>query len=388
MKALKQLFIFLCMVVFMANVPVVTANEGDFSTTPKTNNGKKWRIGYYEGGEYVDYQKIFTETIKGLMKQGWIEQVHLPLQKGEQTKQLWNWLAAEVKSKYLQFVKDAHYSANWDDKLREKTAAAVIKRLNKNKDIDLMIAMGTWAGQDLANNDHSTAIEVISASDPLAAGIIKSIEDSGYDHVHAQIDPFRYERQVRVFHDMIGFKKIGICYEDSEAGRSYAAIDKVEKVAKERGFQIVRSFTKSDVADTKLAEESVKKAFRALIGKCDAIYVTLQGGVNYRSIPELANIANTYQIPTFSQSGSDEVKYGFLASISQAGFKYIGEYHAEIIAKILNGVKPRKLLQVFEEPPKIAINLKTAEVIGFDPPVDILLAADEIFQEIETPPAK
>lgn len=388
MKALKKLFILLCMVVFMANVPGVVADEGDFNTTPKTNNGKKWRIGYYEGGEYVDYQKIFTETIKGLMKQGWIEQADLPVQKGEQTKQLWNWLATEAKSKYLQFVKDAHYSANWDNELRENTAAAVIKRLNKKKDIDLMIAMGTWAGQDLANNDHSTPTEVMSASDPLTAGIIKSIEDSGYDHVHAQIDPYRYERQVRVFHDMVGFKKMGICYEDTEAGRSYAAIDKVEKVAKERGFQIVRSFTKSDVADTKLAEESVKKAFRELVEKCDAIYVTVQGGVNYRSIPELANIANSNQIPTFSQSGSDEVKYGFLASISQAGFKYIGEYHAEIIAKILNGAKPRKLAQLFEEPPKIAINLKTAEVIEFDPPVDILLAADEIFQEIETPPAE
>jgi len=260
--------------------------------------------------------------------------------------------------------------------------------LNKKKGIDLMIAMGTWAGQDLANNDHSTPTEVMSASDPLAAGIIKSIEDSGYDHVHAQIDPYRYERQVRIFHDMVGFKKMGICYEDTEAGRSYAAIDKVEKVAKERGFQIVRSFTKSDVADTKLAEESVKKAFRDLVKQCDAIYVTVQGGVNYRSIPELANIANSYQIPTFSQSGSEEVKYGFLASISQAGFKYIGEYHALIIAKIFNGAKPRELPQLFEEPPKIAINLKTAEDIGFDPPVDILLAADEIFQEIGTPPAE
>ena len=45
------------------------------------------------------------------------------------------------------------------------------------------------------------------------------------------------------------------------------------------------------------------------------------------------------------------------------------------------------LEQLFEEPPKIAINLKTAELIGFDPPVDILLAADEIFQDIETPPS-
>jgi len=376
------------MVVFLTSVPVLAEDAGDFNTAPRTNNGKKWRIGYYEGGEYIDYQKIFTETIKGLMELGWIEQANLPLQKGEQTKQLWNWLAEKAKSKYLRFVKNAHYSANWDDKLRKDMAEKIIHRLKKNKGVDLMIAMGTWAGQDLANNNHSTPTEVISASDPLAAGIIKSIEDSGYDHVHAQIDPYRYERQVRIFHDMVGFKKMGICYEDSEAGRSYAAIDKVEKVADERGFQIVRSFTKSDVADTKLAEESVKKAFRELVKQCDAIYVTVQGGVNYRSISELASIANSYQIPTFSQSGSEEVKYGFLASISQAGFKYIGEYHAEIIAKIFNGAKPRKLPQLFEEPPKIAINLKTAEVIGFDPPVDILLAADEIFQEIEMPPVE
>ena len=388
MKVLKQLLIIFSMLVFMAHISALAADVAEFSTSPRTNNGKKWRIGYYEGGEYIDYQKIFAETIKGLMELGWIEQANLPPQKGEQTKQLWDWLATKAKSRYLRFVKNAHYSANWDDKLRKNTAEAIIKRLNKKKGLDLMIAMGTWAGQDLANNDHSTPTEVMSASDPLAAGIIKSIDDSGYDHLHAQIDPYRYERQVRVFHDMVGFKKIGICYEDTEAGRSYAAIDKVEKVAKERGFQIIRSFTKSDVADTKLAEESVKKAFRELVEKCDAIYVTVQGGVNYRSISELANIANSYQIPTFSQSGSEEVKYGFLASISQAGFKYIGEYHAEIMAKILNGAKPRELPQLFEEPPKIAINLKTAEVIGFDPPVDILLAADEIFQEIVTPPVE
>jgi len=185
----------------------------------------------------------------------------------------------------------------------------------------------------------------------------------------------------------VGFKKMGICYEDTEAGRSYAAVEKVEKVAKERGFEIIRAFTKSDVADTKLAEESVKKAFADLARKCDAIYVTVQGGVNYRTIPALVEIANSRQIPTFSQSGSEEVKYGFLASISQAGFKYIGEYHAETISKIFNGAKPRQLPQLFKEPPKIAINLKTAEIIGFVPPVDILLAADEIYRDIEKLPA-
>lgn len=388
MKAIcKRLVLFITTIVMVGGLSIV-AWAGDVNINPTTNNGKKWRLAYYEGGEYIDYQKIFSETIKGLMKQGWIEKDNLPALKGEQTKELWVWLARKAKSRFIEFVEDAHYSANWDDNLREKMKAHIVKRLNHKKDIDLIIAMGTWAGQDLANNEHATPTEVISASDPVASGIIKSVEDSGFDHVHAQIDPYRYERQLRVFHDIIGFKKMGICYEDTEAGRSYAAIDKVEKVAKERGFEIVRAFTKSDVADTKLAEESVKSAFQELVKKCDAIYVTVQGGINYRSIPELVQIVNKHQIPTFSQSGSEEVKYGFLASISQAGFRYIGEYHSEVIAKILNGASPRKLPQLFEEPPKVAINLKTAETIGFDPPVDILLAADEIFQEIASPPTE
>ncbi len=54
------------------------------------------------------------------------------------------------------------------------------------------------------------------------------------------------------------------------------------------------------------------------------------------------------------------------------------------MAKILNGARPRQLDQVFEGPPKIAINLKTAQIIGYDPPVDVLGAADEIYQEIES----
>jgi ABC-type uncharacterized transport system substrate-binding protein len=388
MKGYKQKVSCLILaILFSAGTAIATAQE-TFSTTPVTNQGKKWRIGYYEGGNYIDYQKIFMTTIQGLMQLGWIEKAQIPPQKGEQTKELWDWLATDAKSDYLMFVTDGHYSANWDAGLREKTASTLIKRLTEKKDIDLMLAVGTWAGQDLANNNHSTYTEVISASDPIAAGIIKSIEDSGYDHVHAQIDPYRFEKQVRVFHDMTGFKNLGICYEDSEAGRSYAAIDKVEKIAKERGFNIIRSFTKSDVADMRIAEESVKKSFAELAEKSDAIYVTMQGGVNYKSIPELVRLANKHQIPTFSQSGSEEVKYGFLASISQAGFTYIGEYHAEIMAKIFSGATPRQLPQLFEEPPKIAINLKTAAAIGFNPPVDILLSADEIYNEIELPPSE
>jgi ABC-type uncharacterized transport system substrate-binding protein len=227
---------------------------------------------------------------------------------------------------------------------------------------------------------------VLSVADALAAGIVKSLEDSGYDHIHARVDPFRYERQIRIFYDIIGFQTMGVAYEDSVAGRSYASIDKVEQVAQELGFEIVSCYTKSDIPDQKLAEETVKTCFREIGDKkVEAIYITPQNGINSRSIPELVEILNAYRIPTFSHSGSEEVKAGILMSISKASFKYVGQFYAETLAKILNGAKPRQLEQIFEGPPKIAINLKTAEIIGYDPPVDVLGAADEIYQEIEVP---
>lgn len=347
---------------------------------PTTNQGKKWRIAYYEGGPYTDYQQVFYETVRGLMKLGWIEPAELPKQEGEENKALWVWLATKAKSNYLEFPKDGFYSGEWTNKARQQVVNQLMERLTKAKDIDLLIAVGTQAGQDFANNKHKTPTLVLTASDPISAGIIKSVEDSGFEHVHATIDPKRYERQVRIFHEIISFKKLGMTFEDSTNGRSFSAIDLVEKVAKERGFEIVKCYNLDDsVDDSQARGESVIKCFKELVGKVDAIYVTQQGGVNEKTIPELVKITNEHRIPTFSQAGSAEVKAGFLLSLSQAGFKYVGEFEAQTVAKVLNGIKPNKIVQLFEEPPKIAINLKTAEIIGFDPPIVLLGATDEIF---------
>jgi ABC-type uncharacterized transport system substrate-binding protein len=297
---------------------------------------------------------------------------------------LWLWLNSNLNNEYIEFVRDAHYSASWDEELRKQSATAVIDRLKNKQDFDLMIAMGTWAGKDLANDRQTTPTMVLSTSDPLASGIIKSVEDSGYSHLHASVDPNRYERQIRVFHDVVSFKRLGVAFEDSVNGRSYAALEVLQRMAKRKGFELVTCYTLSDISDITTAEDSVKNCFKELAGKVDAIYVTLQGGVNENSIPALVNIANKNRIPTFSQSGSEEVKQGFLLSLSQAGFHYVGEFHAETFAKVFNGARPNQLSQLFEEPPKVAVNLKTAKIIGFNPPLLLLGAADEIYHEIQS----
>lgn len=359
--------------------------QDNFSVSPITKNGgEKWRIGYYEGGEYIEYQQTLRATLEELMGIGWIEPAPLPDPVGVETTTLWNWLATEAQSDYLEFVADAHYTANWDGEVRQQVAQDIIDRLNTQQDIDLMMAMGTWAGQDLANDAHHTPTIVLAVSDALAAGIVKSYEDSGHDHIHARVDPLRYERQVRIFQDIIGFQTLGVAYKNDIDGRSYAAIDKVEQVAEEVEFEVVSCYIEVNT-DIAIEEEEVKQCFRELATQVDAIYVTIHRSINANTIGELVDIAISHRIPTFSQAGSEEVKYGVLLSISQVSFKYVGQFYAETIAKILTGAQPRQLEMVFEDPPKIAINLKTAELIGYDPPVDVLGVADEIYQEILTP---
>ena len=357
-----------------------------FSTAPVTNNGVKWRIGYYEGGSHNNYYHYLIATVEGLMDLGWIEKEKLPVIKSKENSETWKWLKKNIRSDYIEFAKDGFYSAHWDAKKREKCRSSLIKRLNSKKDLDLIIAMGTWAGKDMANNDHRTPTMVMSTSDPIGSGIIKSIEDSGFNHVHARVDPTRYERQVRIFHDLIGFQKLGIAYEDSVYGRTYAAIDPIEKVASERGFEIVRCYTQSDIADMQKAGNSVIRCFEELAGKVDSIYVTQQGGVNTNTIGRLVNLSIKNQIPTFSQLGSTEVQKGLLLSISRGGHRHVGKFHAATFAKVFNGAQPRQLNQLFEEPPKFAINLKTAEEIGLYLYADFLAAADEIYSDIDYSP--
>ena len=380
--------VFLCLI----TVASQAANPSNkFGTTPVLNEGEKWRVVFYEGGPHANYYHYLEATIRGLMQFGWIEKSDLNKIQGRRkdTKRLWNWLANNAKSDYLEFVEDGYYSANWDDGQRQNNKTRLLKRLNSQgklpSDINLVIAMGTWAGLDLANNRHRVPTVVMSTSDPVESGIIVSQHDSGYDHVHARVDPYRYERQLRIFHDITKFKKLGIAFEDSIYGRSYSAIDTVEKVAADIGFEVVKCYTKSDISDISIASQSVIRCFDKLSKTVDAIYVTIQGGVNTDSIPKLVEIANKNNILTFSQLGSKEVQQGFLFSISRPGFKPAGLFLSATIAQIFNGAKPRQLTQLFEDSPSIAINLKTAEIVGLYLYADILAAADTIYRDIKNP---
>lgn len=347
--------------------------------TPIKNNGKKWRIGYYEGGPYSDYTDTMRTLIKGLIDLKWIEARTLPDIHEKGTKAYWKWLT-QCNSPYLSFKLENSYSANWNTQKRNTIKQTIIESL-RNKKIDLILAMGTWAGKDLANNQHAVPVLVLSTSDPLRAGIIKSINNSGFEHVTARIDPNRYFRQIRMFHRIVGFKTLGVALENTTDGHLYSAMNEIQAVSKERGFKIITCNVLDTNVDHQESDRSCLECYEQLARKVDAIYVTALACVD-RRLNEIVNIFKHYKTPSFSMLGSKFVKKGLLLSISSdSGYNELGKYLADKIARILNGTKPVELNQVFEDPLDIAVNNQTARQIGFNVPKSILSIATEIYEK-------
>src|SRR3546814_15621589 len=85
---------------------------------------------------------------------------------------LWLWLSKHAQSKYLELVADAWWQpGNFDAEQRAPMRAAITQRIEQKHDIDLIIAMGTWAGQDMRQIGPPVPTIVGSTSDPLAAKI-------------------------------------------------------------------------------------------------------------------------------------------------------------------------------------------------------------------------
>lgn len=365
-------------------LPTIALAKKDRSLSPVLNQGRKWRIGYYEGGSFINYPANLRAIVTGLTELGWMASVDIPqINDATASKPIWDFLVRNADSRYLEFVKDGYWSAQWSNDVRKVIKERVIDRLNNKKDIDFMIAMGTWAGQDLSNNRHCTPTMAVSVSDPVRSGMSATARDSGINHFHAKCDPTRYIRQLRLFHRLVQFKKLGVVYENTPVGRTYAAMADIQSVAKERNFEVIACESPFSDIDLQVSTEQTIRCHRQLAQMVDALFVTVHRGIDPKRMGELVTPLLSNRIPTWSQRGPVEVRKGILFSISRGGFKAVGRYHAKVMAKVFNGQKPRRINQIFEDPKLIAVNTKTAELIDFKIPTGILRIADEIYDTIE-----
>lgn len=360
-----------------------------FKTSPVLRQGAKWRIGYLQGGSYSNYGNHLRAVADAFESMGWLEKPPYPDSgRADGSAALWSWLSRHVRSDYLEFRGDAFYDCQWDDAKRAKTKAELLGRLKRGADIDLMIAAGTWAGQDLANNLHSTPTVVVSTTDPVRAGIVRSPTDSGFDHLHAKCDPDRYRRQIRAFHNIFGFKRLGVVCEDSPDGRLFACLDELEELSKEKGFALV--VARSPATNLPKAEVSrlAKAAIANIAPQVDALWLGDHNGLDVEFMPDVIAPALERHLPTWSLKGSAGARCGALMAMSDDNFVDAGHFAAQAMAAAMNGVRLRDVPQTFVARKALAVNLKTAEAIGCEVPGGLLIAADAVFNQIERPDGK
>jgi len=280
-------------------------------------------------------------------------------------------------------VEDAWYSpGDFDTRQRPIVRSQLIERLNNKGDIDLMLAMGTWAGQDLATGVHDVPVEVISSSNPIASGIVQGPYESSFPHVHTKVEPWRYSRQVEIFHDFVKFNRLGVVLDPSPEGRIYAAIPDIYAVASRYGFEVVECYAPFKNVSLEEAEAAVVDCYTRLAPEVDAVYISVHKGVNQKTLRSIVPVLNQHRVKSFSMLGASQVKYGVMLSQAQSSFAHVCDFHARSIAKILNGATPGELPMLFQPPVKLAFNRATALETGYTPPVTLLAAADTIYATI------
>ncbi|OCN00716.1 ABC transporter substrate-binding protein [Clostridium sp. W14A] len=206
--------------------------------------------------------------------------------------------------------------------------AKTIAKAMVAKKYDMVMGIATPAAMALYGAAKSADIPTVftSVNDPVASGIVKSLEKPGVNCTGSS-DVLPLEDQIKMIRAFLpNAKKIGVLHTTSEPN-STACLKKFQSIAPKYGFEVV------EIGVT--GSSDVEPAVKTLISKgVDCINnFTDNNVVNH--LPGLLQAANEAKIPIFG-SELEQVKDGCLASVS-IDFVALGEETGKMAAKILDG---------------------------------------------------
>lgn len=338
------------------------------------------RIAYIEGGNLGDYKRLLYGIVRGFNNLG-ITKIAFDdnFIIDNIDKDSWVYFSKFNDQGKIKFIKNGYYSADWNQDRRISVIKELQERLDKVKDIDLIIAMGTWAGQDVLKLKTNIPILISCVSDPQEAGIISHIIKNNQKNFLVGLEPGFYERQFEFFYEILKFKKLGIIYENTKTGRSMAAISQITAKAEDLNIDLYTCYDANHDSDLKtLFDRRIYCNRKFVEANVDAVYITYDfshmGNLKNASLEPLIISG----IPTFSQVGANDVKNGILIGLTDTSFEE-GHFYADIIHKILNENPLWNLNLNFYRPLSLSFNVKTASIMGFNPSLPLLLRIDKVF---------
>ncbi|MGD9638618.1 MAG: ABC transporter substrate binding protein [Alphaproteobacteria bacterium] len=316
----------------------------------------RYVIAYFENGKYSDFDRQKLLILNQMDKLG-------------------------LKDKYV-LPDELRFSPGWN--IPEEDLEAVAEKVMALKDVDMIFSMGTSATKALlAKNNYKTPIIGVAISDPYRSAIVSSQTTSNTNNLAVLYVPNGWLQVFNTLHEIVGFNKMGIIYEDTVNGRSYANLDDSIEAGRNFGFSVLEY----PFYNPRNPFESCRDGVKNLAARgVDALFISDIEcfDKNIVDAESIIKLANSYKIATISNLGDLHVSEGTLISVSSYSSASLGDFFATRIKKILeDGAKPSDFPINADFNPEIIINFQTAQEIGADFSMPVMLSADKIYDSIK-----
>jgi len=236
---------------------------------------------------------------------------------------------------------------------------------------DLLIPITTPAAQAVANVEKDAPVVFGAVTDPVGAGIVKSIGEPG-GNVTGVSDLWPIRKQIELALKLVpNAKTIGTIYNPGEAN-SQTIIELIRQACAANGLKLKEA--------TVAQGSEVLIAARSLIGQVDMIFTAADStvGAAYESV---VKVARENKIPIFAGDG-DSVKRGAIGTLG-IDYANVGLLTGQLALKILKGASPSKTPVVLVTNTKPIFNLSAAKIFGVRIPEELKNGAEFVDESSE-----
>ena len=232
---------------------------------------------------------------------------------------------------------------------------------------DLILAISTPSSQACAEIIHDKTILFSAVTDPVGASLVDGIDKPGA-HITGMTDMSPVARQIGLMMALVpNLKTLGVIYNPDESN-SLSLIEITKEVCAKQGIKLLEKTVKD--------RDGVALAAQSLIGKCDAVYVPADNTV-VSVMEEVARICGKNRVPLFA-GDVDSIPRGAIATLA-IDYYSMGRQTGRMAERILKGGQPSSMPVESLQDFRIHVNTKAAELMGVELPVDLLQAADVIY---------
>jgi putative ABC transport system substrate-binding protein len=264
---------------------------------------------------------------------------------------------------FLDALKDAgivegqNLTVDFSSAQGDQSNNAAIAQKIASGDYDLALGIATPSAQALAQYVKDIPIVFSAVTDPVDAKLVQDLNNPGGNITGASdTNPEATTKLVGFIADHFpNVKTVGLIINKGEPNAVVMA-KKAEEEFGKKGIKLIEA----PVANS----SEVKQAAESLVGRVQAIYITLDNMV-VSGADAIVQVAQANDIPFFS-SDRDTVEKGAFATV---GFKYYdhGYQTGQMAVEILkNGKKPGEMPVLMQEKLDLILNLKAAPEYGIE----------------------